>query len=207
MIVEELVGSFVALVSSLIIQTPPMARENLQREYTLITEGSQNEVYDDLIHCEYEQGAPTEVPSYEEDLSVLLQDDQQRRRNFCESFIRSFKENVGLLMAVVFILGLLIVGLVYVDLNTTNSCVAWIHHNFSVPSNVRIIRIAGMCAALVPLFAWFPGCLVMLWGLKEFKKNFLMCLICQLVALTLDCVYTIVFLDKKTAAANNVQYR
>lgn len=147
------------------------------------------------------------MPSYEEDLSVLLQDDQQRRRNFCESFIRSFKANVGLLMAVVFILGLLIVGLVYVDLNTTNSCVAWIHHNFSVPSNVRIIRIAGMCAALVPLFAWFPGCLVMLWGLKEFKKNFLMCLICQLVALTLDCVYTIVFLDKKTAAANNVQYR
>jgi hypothetical protein len=62
-------------------------------------------------------------------------------------------------MAVVFILGLLIVGLVYVDLNTTNSCVAWIHHNFSVPSNVRIIRIAGMCAALVPLFAWFPGSL------------------------------------------------
>ncbi|CAB4036957.1 Hypothetical predicted protein, partial [Paramuricea clavata] len=177
----------------------------LQREYTLITEGSQNEVYDDLIHCEYEQGTPTEVPSYEEDLSVLLQDDQQRRRNFCESFIRSCKANIGLLMAVVFILGLLIVVLVYVDLNTTNSCVAWVHNNFSVPSNVRITRIAGMCAGLIPLFAWFPGCLAMLWGLKEFKKNFLMCVIYQLMALSLDCVHTIVFLDKITAA--NVRYR
>jgi hypothetical protein len=43
--VEELVGSLVALVSSLIIQTPPMARENSQREYILITEGSTSKEY------------------------------------------------------------------------------------------------------------------------------------------------------------------
>ncbi|CAB4045940.1 Hypothetical predicted protein, partial [Paramuricea clavata] len=199
MILEELVGSLVALFSSWIIQIPSISGEDSQRESTLFKRNpEQDEVYDGLIHREYEQDEPT---SNEEDIiSVLVQDDQQPSRNFCESFIRSCKANIGLIMAVVLILGLLIVGLVYVDLNTTNSCVAWIHNNYSVPSNVRITRIAGISAALLPLFAWLPGCLVLLWGFKEFKKNYLLCLICQLVALSIHCVYTVVFSDKITTA-------
>jgi hypothetical protein len=127
MILEELVGRFVALFSSLIAQKPPMSREILERDYTLIFEENpeREEAYDGLIHREYEQVAPTELPYYEEYLPVLVQVDQQPRRNFCESFIRSCKANVGLLMAALFILGILTVGLVYFDLNTSNSCMKW----------------------------------------------------------------------------------
>jgi hypothetical protein len=99
MILEELFGSFVSLLSSLTIKTPAISRENLQRECTLIFEENPepDEVYDGLIHREYEQETPTEVPYYEEDVSVLVQANEEPRRNFCESFLRSFKANVGLI--------------------------------------------------------------------------------------------------------------
>ena len=129
MFLEELVGSCVALVSSLIIQTPPISRENLQREYTLISvpNPEQDEVYDGLIHREYEQEVPSEVPYYEDGTFVSIQTDT--RRNFCESFVRSWKTNIGLITAVAFILGLLTVGLVYVDLDTNDACTEWMHEN------------------------------------------------------------------------------
>ncbi len=127
MILEELCGSFVALVSSLVIHTPPMSGENLQGEYTLIFEENpdreevydglmhreyepgenlqgeytlvfeenpdREEVYDGLMHREYEPETPTELPYYEENLSVLAQANEQPRRHFCQSFIRSCKTN------------------------------------------------------------------------------------------------------------------
>jgi hypothetical protein len=51
MILEELFGSFVSLLSSLTIKTPAISRENLQRECTLIFE--ENPEPDGLIHREY----------------------------------------------------------------------------------------------------------------------------------------------------------
>jgi hypothetical protein len=80
MFLEEVFGSCAALFSSLIIQTPPISRENLQREYTLISvpNPEQDEVYDGLIHREYEQEAPTEVPYYEDGTFVSMQADTRR---------------------------------------------------------------------------------------------------------------------------------
>ena len=80
MFLEEVFGSCAALFSSLIIQTPPISRENLQREYTLISvpNPEQDEVYDGLIHREYEQEAPTEVPYYEDGTFVSMQVDTRR---------------------------------------------------------------------------------------------------------------------------------
>ncbi|CAB4004918.1 Hypothetical predicted protein [Paramuricea clavata] len=112
MILEEPFGSCVAIVSRLIIQTPPISRENLQREYTLIfvPNPEQDEVYDGLIHREYKQEAPTEVPYYEDGTFASMQ--AATRRNSFESFIRSLKANVGLIISVVVILGWLTVGVV-----------------------------------------------------------------------------------------------
>ncbi len=210
MILEELVGSFVALFSNLVIQTPPISGGDSQRECTLISEANleRDEEFDGLIHCEYDSEQDelqSVIPYYEDDISILVQNDRQTRRNFCESFLRSCTTNIGLVMTVVVILGFLIVGIVYADLNTTNLCVAWIHNNFSIPSNVRNIRIVGMCISLLPLFAWILGCLVMLSGFKEFQNNYLTCLTCQLVALSIHCAYTVVFSDMIRSAS--VKYR
>jgi hypothetical protein len=141
MFLEELFGSCVALFSSLIIQTPPISRGNLQRECTLISvpNSEQDEVYDGLIHREYEQEAPTEVPYYEDGMFVLMQADT--RRNFSESFIRSLKTNVGLIISVVFILGSLTVGVVYVDL-ACEPCLEWRDKKSWQVIKASLIRVA-----------------------------------------------------------------
>ena len=196
MFLEELVGSCVALVSSLITQTPPISRENLQREYSLIyvPNPEQDEVYDGLIHCEYEQEVPSEVPYYEDGTIVSIQTDE--RRNFCESFIRSCKTNIGLITAVVFILGSLTVGLVYLDLNT-DVCMNWMHKNLSVPSHVHTVQRVGTSVKLLPLFSWFPASVAMLLGFRKFKQNYLVNLFfCALVSGSITCVYRIVMFDK-----------
>ena len=192
MILEEFVGTFLSFCSSLITQTPPLSRE--QRRLRLITEETdeQDEVYD-------EQQTQQEFPYYEDDISVLVQSNGQPSRDFAQSFLRSFQANVGLVMAVVFILGLLTFDVVYVDLNTTDACIEWMHNNYSIPRVVKILQIVGMSFELLPLFTWFPACIVMLWGFKEFKKNYLSCLlVCQLVIGSLTCVYKIITVDEVT---------
>ena len=197
MFLEEVVGSCAALVSSLITQTPPISRENLQREYTLISvpNAEQDEVYDGLIHREYEQEVQSEVPYYEDGTFVSVETDA--RRNFCESFTRSCETNIVLIMAVVFILGSLTVGLVYVDLNTNDVCIEWMHKNLSVPSHVQKVKIVGMSVKLLPLFSWFPVSVAMLLGFTKFKQNYLVSLFfCALVPGSITCVYRVVMSDK-----------
>ena len=162
MILEELIGSWVALVSSLLAQTPPISQENLQREYILISQPNpeQEEAINGLIHSEYEQNVPTEVPYYEDGTFVQMQADETR--NFFRSLVRSFKANLGLIAAVVFILAALTVGLVFVDLNTNDVCTEWIHKNLNVSSHVVTAGKVGMSVKLLPLFSWFPVSIAML---------------------------------------------
>ena len=56
MILEELVGSFVCLCSSVIAQTPPIAREQKQFRQTFEETDEQDEVHDGLVHREYQKG-------------------------------------------------------------------------------------------------------------------------------------------------------
>ncbi len=205
MFLEELVGSCVALVSSLITQTPPISRENLQREYSLLSvpNPEQDEVYDGLIHREYEQEVSSEAPYYDDGTFVSIQTDA--RRNFCESFIRSWKTNIGLIMAVVFILGLLTVGLVYVDLNTDDVCMEWMYKNLSVPSHVQTVQIVGMSVRLLPVFSWFPACVAMLLGFRKFKQNYLVRLfLCALVPGSITSAYRVIMSDKFTNVVYNI---
>ena len=104
MILEELIGSWVALFPKLFAQAPSILQENSQREYTLISAPNpeHEEAINGMIHTEYEQSAPTEVPYYEDGAFGQLQNDETR--NLCKSFVRSFKTNIGLIVAVVFIL-------------------------------------------------------------------------------------------------------
>ena len=198
MILEELFGSILSLCSSVITQTPPIFREHGQFRLIFEETDEQDEVHDGLVHREYEQRTQSELPYYEDDISASVQTDVvQPSRHVPQSFLRSLKANVGLIAAVVFILGLLTVFAVYVDLNTSDACVQWEHQNHSIPTSIKNLRLVGWFIKLLPLFTWFPACIAMLWGFKEFKKNYLSrLLVCQLVIGFMECFYRVVMFDE-----------
>lgn len=208
MILEELLGNVVTVVSRLVIHRPPLSPENLHgRGYSLVFEENpeRDDAYDGLIHREYEEAQVSELPYYEEDICDWGQDDKPNRRNLRESFLRSLKANFGLMMAVIFILGFLIVGVVYLNLNTCNACYEWTQKNFEVPSHVKDLQMVGILVFLFPIMLWFPGCIVMVLGLKEFRKNYLCC-VCGVVLLTVSItsVYNAFMFDKIVLIENAV---
>lgn len=190
MILEELFGSFLSLCSSLITQTPPISRQ--QRQFRLIFEETDD--HDEgLIHREFEQSTQPELPYYDDGISASVQTDLiQPSRHFSQSLFRSLRANAGFITAVVSVLSLLTIFAVFADLNTSDVCVHWEHHNHSIPKNVKILRLVGWCITLLPLFSWFPACVAMLWGFQEFKRNYFSCLlVCQLVIGSISCVYRV----------------
>ena len=195
MILEEIVGSFVSIVSSLFVQTPSISRENQQRQYTLINDANreQEEVYDGLIHREYGTEISEELPYNESGSMATIHTEAER--DYCESLVRSWKANMGFLTAVVFILGSFAVGLVLVDLNTSNACVEW----NNVSQHVQRLRMIGQCVQLVPLFSWFPVCIAMLWCYEEFRRNYLACLfVSSFVPGAISCACRIIMFKKFT---------
>ena len=197
MILEELIGSWVALVSSLFTHAPPISRENLQREYRLIsvTNPEQEEAINGLIHSEYEQNVPIEFPYYEDGTFVQMKADETR--NFCQSFARSFKTNIGLIAVVVFILAVLTVGLVFVDLNTNDICKEWMNKNLNVSTRVKTVQKVVMSVGILPSYSWFPLAICMLWGFKEFKRNYFLSLfLCAFVPASIICAYQIIMVHK-----------
>ena len=202
MILEEIVGSFVSLLSSLFAQTPPpISREIHQREYTLIYDVNpeEEEVPDGLTHQEYEPETPQESPYYEHGSLTSIHTLVGVRHNLLESLVRSLKTNVGFLVVVVFLLGSLIVVIVFLDLNTNDACVDWALTNSSIPQHVRVLKMIGMSVSLVPLFSWFPVCIAMLWGYEEFRRNYLACLfVSSFVPGVLCCAYRIIMIKKFT---------
>ena len=60
----------------------------------------------------------------------------------------------------------------YIDLNTTDLCVEWQHHNNTVPLSVMRIRVIGRSVETVIFYLWFPLSAVILFGWKVFKLRF-----------------------------------
>ena len=205
MILEELVGALASLFGSLLItHAPNISRENLRRYYWPIFEQcpEDKEQEQGLIHCEYEPDESVDLPYYEEvNTSVRTNAEFRTSRSVCESLRRSFQVNFVLLLAVV-LLGLMTIALVYVDLNTTNSCIEWRHYNYSVPSTVNVLQIIGTTITAVPLYLWFPISAAMLWGFKEFKENYLSCLFASCFTAALTMVYRVVWFDQYSMITN-----
>ena len=202
MILEEFVGTLISLGSLLVTQTPPISRENLQRHYWLIFgEHPENEEEQGLIHREYELEQTTQIPYYEDlNVSVSTSDEFRTQRTVCESLRRSFHVNFVLLLAVVLI-GVVTTALVYVDLNTTDSCIEWQHFNLTVPPTTKVLQIVGTSAAALPLYMWFPISISMLWGFKEFKHNYLSCLFSSCFIGTIAVVYRAIFWEQYRTTA------
>ena len=201
MILEELVGALVALGSSLIIQTPSLSRQCRPTYEWLVFEDSREdeEGYDGLIHREYEEEETQDTPYYETVDIPVLNTETRERPSICESLRRSVHVNIGLLLAVL-LLGLMTIGLVYLDLNTTNSCKEWSHFNHSTPASVKVLHTISDCFAMVPLFLWFPVSATMLWGLEEFKKKYLSSLYAGFLTTAIAIVYRAVFSHRYTTS-------
>ena len=198
MILEELIGALVSLGSLLVTQVPPISRESLGRYYWLLFEESPDneELHQELIHREYKPNDKEELPYYEElGASVLTSTENNTNRGICESLRRSFQVNFVLLLSVV-LLGLITVTLVFVDLNTTNSCIEWRHRNQTLSQTRKVLQILGTTISAIPLYLWFPASVAMLWGLEEFRKNYRSCLLTSCFATCMAMVYRAVLFQK-----------
>ena len=61
----------------------------------------------------------------------------------------------------------------YVDLNTTDLCIEWQHHNNTAPLSVMRIRVIGESLEAVIIYLWFPLTVVIVFGWKVFKRGLL----------------------------------
>ena len=200
MILEELIGALVSLGSLLVTQVPPISRDSLGRYYWLLFEESPDdeELHQELIHREYKPDDKEELPYYEElNTFVLASTENNTNRGICESLRRSFQVNFVLLLSVV-LLGLITVTLVFVDLNTTNSCIEWRHRSHTVSKKRKVLQILGKLISAIPLYLWFPASAAMLWGFEEFKKNYRSCLLTSCFATCMTMVYRAVLFQKFT---------
>ena len=197
MILEEIIGTLASLGSTLITQVPPISRENPQSNMI-----NDYELHQNVIHREYELAEePTDLPYYEDisDVAAVLSSTQcQASRTFCESLRRSFQVNFGFLVAVV-LLGLVVIALVYVDLNTSNSCIEWRHYNHSIPYGRRVLQIIGKILSYIPIYNWFSVSAAMLWGFKAFKEKYLSCLFLSCFTMSIGMVYRAVIFDRYVA--------
>ena len=204
MILEELVGVLFSLSTLLFTQVPQISRENLRRYWLISEQRPEGEEQDEgLVHREYEPERPDDSPYYEElNVSVSTGTAEGRTgRSVRESLRRSFQVNLLLLLAVIS-LGLMTIILVYVDLNTTNSCIEWRHSNRSIPSTIKVLQMIGTSIAALPIYLWISVTAAMLWGLKEFKENHLPCLLISCCSATLTMVYRAVVFDQYSVPSN-----
>ena len=66
-----------------------------------------------------------------------------------------------------------IMAFLYLDLNTTDLCLDWQHHNNTLPFSVKRLRVIGDSVEAVITNLWFPLTSVVLFGWEEFKRRYL----------------------------------
>ena len=196
MILEELVGVIVHLGSTLVTHAPAIRQDSRESNCSLTNEENVEDIPPGVLHRDYEEvgessgessGEPLHVPV---ERIVVVQSTRQEGRSICTSLLRSLQVNASLLFAVL-LFGFFTTALVYTDLNTSNVCAVWIEYfNHTARStNLRILRTIGMTLGTLPIYAWFPTSVAMLWGIKEFKANYMRCFRVVLVAAALSMAY------------------
>ena len=173
MILEELIHLFVSFVFR-----PSQISHQISRSGSLSTfDESEEEVvpWVDIIHREYEeteQELQTQTHGYTSATYVSVGSESRFRRTFWQSLLRSLRANLAIAIVVI-PLGLFAIGLVYFQLNTSNLCFEWQHHNNSIPSFVTRWQLIGEDIGVIFLNIWFPVTLALLFGWKEFKSNYI----------------------------------
>ena len=88
-------------------------------------------------------------------------------KSFRKASWTSINVAVSLLPPMVFAITFL-----YANLNTTELCMEWQHHNNTVPLSVIRIRVIGESVTVLIIYFSFPLTTVILFGWKEFKRRF-----------------------------------
>ena len=93
-----------------------------------------------------------------------------------KSFLKSFRKAIWTSISMAFSLfppTAFTIMFLYIDLNTTDLCIEWQHHNNTVPLSVMRIRVIGRSVEAVIINLWLPLSAVILFGWKVFKLRFI----------------------------------
>ena len=194
MILAELVGLVASYASVFVSQPPRICSRNTQRESgsTLDESNEQERKWEDMIHQEYEQEDGSEFQQqtdYRSSVNYVSVGGQSRiRPSYWKSLQRSLRANFGIMIAVM-PLGLLAISFVYFDLNTSNLCIEQKYHNYSIPFHVTRWILIGEDITTIPLNMWLPLTLVLLFGWKKYKSNYISTLYIGFAVVAAQTIY------------------
>ena len=161
---EEILDVLISLFS-LVVNEPPRVSfrgtSHTQEEWT------DNDNWLPYINEEYENNCTGEESS---SLSLLpANEDLPKSRSM--SLRKAIRTTISMTLAM-FPPTVFTIMFLYVDLNTTDLCVEWQHHNNTVPLSVERIRVIGKSVEAVIINLWFPLTAIVLFGWKVFKLRF-----------------------------------
>ena len=170
---EEILGVLLSLFSLLLNETP---RVSFRESNTPTDERTDNDKWLPYINKEYENIYTSKESS---SVSLLFTSEhlqsihtQILQKSYSKSFRKAVWTSISMMLAI-FPPTAFTIMFLYVDLNTTDLCVEWQHHNNTVPLSVKRIRVIGNSVETVIVNLWFPLTAVVLFGWKAFKQKFL----------------------------------
>ncbi|CAB3983265.1 Hypothetical predicted protein [Paramuricea clavata] len=163
---EEIIACFLSLFSALTLDAPRLSRE--LNDNTSPSEQRTRYTCEDIIHREYVSFEEDNQPSETE--YVQLGYELRSKPSYIQSLLRSLKANFTITLAVL-PLALIGIALIYFDLRTVDLCSEWETKNTFSLDIIRI-RLLGKGVANLILYLSFPLTLIVLFGWKEFKRDY-----------------------------------
>ncbi|XP_046858777.1 uncharacterized protein LOC124452238 [Xenia sp. Carnegie-2017] len=178
---EEIIGFSLSIFSLFVTETPRVSLPAQHEQENAGTDGNihfrlmENDSRSRYINKEYDQSdLNDESEIFMADGSQLETccSNMQHSRNFTSSLWKSLSTSINLTFATI-LPTLFALTLVYIDTNTTYSCLAWRNHkNKTLSLSVKRVHVFGDCVQSFVLYFWFPLSMMMLFGWKEFKEKF-----------------------------------
>ena len=175
---EEILGVLLSLFSLVLNETP---RVSLRVSNTCREGRSDNDEWGPYVNEEYENDGTNEESNSV--ILPLINGHFQRIYNQIlssaplghGSYSKSFRKSIWTAISMTFAMlpsTVFTIIFLYADLNTTDLCVEWQHHNNTVTLSVERIRVIGDSVEAVIINLWFPLTAIVLFGWKFFKLRF-----------------------------------
>ncbi|XP_046857634.1 uncharacterized protein LOC124451044 [Xenia sp. Carnegie-2017] len=178
---EEIIGFSLSIFSLFVTETPRVSLSAQHEQEDASTDGNihfrlmENDSRSRFINKEYDQSDlndESEIFMADGNQLETYCNNMQNSRNFKSSLWKSLSTSINLTFATI-LPTLFALTLVYIDTNTTYSCLAWRNYkNKTLPLSVKRVHVFGDCVESFVLYLWFPLSMMMLFGWKEFKEKF-----------------------------------
>ncbi|XP_046862746.1 uncharacterized protein LOC124456314 [Xenia sp. Carnegie-2017] len=175
---EEIIGFALSICSLFASDTPRVTsntetlHESCSFEFRDVDDDAQN----NFINKEYDDNNYDEMINEnfgsEANQCVTNFDYCETRKKAWKSFWKCLWINFSIIVAIIIPIAFAIT-LVYVAMNTTNSCRQWQKENNTLPLYVKRAHVFGGCVDSMLVYAWFPFTMILLFGWNEFKAKFL----------------------------------